>query len=180
MAKNTSVMMQASVVPQPLPPINLVRFKTQKPLLEAERTSRIHNLAFEGGGAKRSAISERCKCWKKKVSTHTIFSVLRAPVWEACLHCSQQLGVPLRTCWGKCLQILGQLSKNILEFALNMLEAVTRDFSRANQGLGERDRIVPIDTDYAGTTTFDLVQDDPGFMINSGRNHTKAFLSHHR
>jgi hypothetical protein len=31
-----------------------------------------------------------------------------------------------------------------------------------------------------GTTTFDLVQDDLDFMVNSGRNHTKAFLSHHR
>ncbi len=70
--------------------------------------------------------------------------------------------------------------KNMLEFALNMLEAVTRDLTRANQGLGDRDRIVPIDTDYVGTTTFDLAQDDLDFMVNSGRNHTKAFLSHHR
>jgi arachidonate 5-lipoxygenase len=70
--------------------------------------------------------------------------------------------------------------KNMLEFALNMLEAVTRDLTRANQGLGDRDRIVPIDTDYVGTTTFDLVQADLDFMVNSGRNHTKAFLSHHR
>jgi hypothetical protein len=68
----------------------------------------------------------------------------------------------------------------MLEFALNMLEAVTRDLTRANQGLGDRDRIVPIDTDYVGTTTFDLVQEDLDFMVNSGRNHTKAFLSHHR
>ena len=52
MAKNTSVMMQASVAPQPLPPIDSVRIKTQKPLPEAERTSKIHNLTFEGGGAK--------------------------------------------------------------------------------------------------------------------------------
>jgi hypothetical protein len=70
--------------------------------------------------------------------------------------------------------------KNMLEFALNMLEAVTRDLTRANQGLGDRDRIVPIDTDYVGTTTFDLVQADLDFMVNSGRNHTKSFLSHHR
>ena len=52
MAKNTSVMMQASVAPQPLPPIDSVRVKTHKPLPEAERTSKIHNLTFEGGGAK--------------------------------------------------------------------------------------------------------------------------------
>ena len=45
-------MMQASVAPQPLPPIDSVRIKTQKPLPEAERTSKIHNLTFEGGGAK--------------------------------------------------------------------------------------------------------------------------------
>ncbi len=70
--------------------------------------------------------------------------------------------------------------KNMLEFALNMLEAVTRDLTRANQGLGDRDRIVPIDTDYVGTTTFDLVQADLDFMVNSGRNHTKVFLNHHR
>jgi hypothetical protein len=49
MAKNTSVMMQASVAPQPLPPIDSVRIKTHKPLPEAERTSKIHNLTFEGG-----------------------------------------------------------------------------------------------------------------------------------
>ena len=45
-------MMQASVAPQPLPPIDSVRVKTHKPLPEAERTSNIHNLTFEGGGAK--------------------------------------------------------------------------------------------------------------------------------
>jgi hypothetical protein len=70
--------------------------------------------------------------------------------------------------------------KNMLEFALNMLEAVTRDLTRANQGLGDRDRTVPIDTDYIGTTTFDLVQDDLDFMVNSGRAHTKSCLDRHR
>jgi arachidonate 5-lipoxygenase len=70
--------------------------------------------------------------------------------------------------------------KNMLEFALNMLEAVTRDLTRANQGFGDRDRTVPIDTDYIGTTTFDLVQEDLDFMVNSGRAHTKSFLERHR
>ena len=70
--------------------------------------------------------------------------------------------------------------KNMLEFALNMLEAVTRDLTRANQGLGDRVRTVPIDTDYIGTTTFDLDQKDLDFMVASGRNHTKAYLDRHR
>ena len=68
----------------------------------------------------------------------------------------------------------------MLEFALNMLEAVTRDLTRANQGLGDRDRTVPIDTDYIGTTTFDLVQEDLDFMVNSGCAPTKPFLDRHR
>jgi len=70
--------------------------------------------------------------------------------------------------------------KNMVEFALNMLEAVTRDLTRANQGLGDRDRTAPINTDYVGTTTFALVQEDLDFLVATGRNNTRAFIDAHR
>jgi len=66
--------------------------------------------------------------------------------------------------------------KNMLEFALNMLEAVSRDLTRANHTSDDYDRTIPINTDYVGTTTFDLVQDDLTFLIDTGFAHTQAFL----
>jgi hypothetical protein len=66
--------------------------------------------------------------------------------------------------------------KNMLEFALNMLEAVSRDLTRANHTSDDYDRTIPINTDYVGTTTFDLVQEDLDFLISTGFAHTSAFL----
>lgn len=70
--------------------------------------------------------------------------------------------------------------KNILEFAMNMLEAVTRDLTRSNQTVDDRPRTIPINTDYVGTTTFNLEAADLKWMIETGRTHTKAFLDAHR
>ena len=70
--------------------------------------------------------------------------------------------------------------KNILEFAMNMLEAVTRDLTRSNQTVDDRPRTIPINTDYVGTTTFNLEAADLKWMIETGRAHTKAFLDAHR
>ncbi|MFM9225338.1 MAG: hypothetical protein ACKOQ1_01695 [Actinomycetota bacterium] len=70
--------------------------------------------------------------------------------------------------------------RNTLEFAMNMLEAVNRDLARSTQGLGDRDRTIPINTDYIGTTTFDLTQEDLNFMVATGRQHAKAFLDARR
>lgn len=67
--------------------------------------------------------------------------------------------------------------RNTVEFALNMLEAVNRDLARTAQGLGDRDRTVPINTDYVGTTTFDLEQPDLDFLVDTGRRHTLAVLT---
>ena len=66
--------------------------------------------------------------------------------------------------------------KNIVDFAMNMIEAVSRDLTRSNQTSDDRPRTIPISTDYIGTTTFNLVDADLQFMIESGRKHTKAFL----
>ena len=70
--------------------------------------------------------------------------------------------------------------RNIVEFALNMLEAVSRDLTRSNQTGDDRPRTVPINTDYVGTTTFNLEAADLKWMIETGRAHTKAFLDAHR
>ena len=66
--------------------------------------------------------------------------------------------------------------KTVLDFALNMLEAVSRDLTRANYQSIDRQRTVPINTDYVGTTTFDLEQADLEFLIETGRRHTQSFL----
>ena len=66
--------------------------------------------------------------------------------------------------------------KTVLDFALNMLEAVSRDLTRANYQSIDRQRTVPINTDYVGTTTFDLEQADLEFLIETGRRHTRSFL----
>jgi arachidonate 5-lipoxygenase len=70
--------------------------------------------------------------------------------------------------------------KNIVEFAMNLLEAVSRDLTRSNQTSEDRPRTIPINTDYVGTTTFNLVEADLKWMIESGRVHTKAFLDSKR
>jgi Ca2+-binding EF-hand superfamily protein len=70
--------------------------------------------------------------------------------------------------------------KNIVEFAMNLLEAVSRDLTRSNQTGEDRPRTIPISTDYVGTTTFNLNESDLKWMIESGRKHTKAFLDHNR
>ena len=57
---------------------------------------------------------------------------------------------------------------------------VSRDLTRSNQTSDDRPRTIPISTDYIGTTTFNLVDADLQFMIESGRKHTKAFLDAHR
>jgi hypothetical protein len=66
--------------------------------------------------------------------------------------------------------------KTVLDFALNMLEAVSRDLTRANYQTIDRVRTVPINTDYVGTTTFDLEQADLEFLIETGSRHTQSFL----
>lgn len=66
--------------------------------------------------------------------------------------------------------------RTVLDFALNMLEAVSRDLTRANFHSIDRDRTVPINTDYVGTTTFDLEREDLQFLIQTGRDHTRSFL----
>jgi arachidonate 5-lipoxygenase len=66
--------------------------------------------------------------------------------------------------------------RSAIDFALNMLEAVNRDLARSIQGVGDRDRTVPINTDYVGTTTFDLSTEDLDFLVEAGRRHTRAIL----
>ena len=79
-----------------------------------------------------------------------------------------------------CSSDLSRPPKNIVEFAMNLLEAVSRDLTRSNQTSEDRPRTIPINTDYVGTTTFNLVEADLKWMIESGRVHTKAFLDSKR
>jgi arachidonate 5-lipoxygenase len=44
----------------------------------------------------------------------------------------------------------------------------------------DRDRTVPIDTDYVATADFDLEADDRRFLLACGRRATEAFLRAHR
>lgn len=67
-------------------------------------------------------------------------------------------------------------TSSVLDFALNMLEAVNRDLTRANFRAEDRQRTVPINTDYIGTTTFDLVKDDFDFLVETGWRHAQGFI----
>jgi Ca2+-binding EF-hand superfamily protein len=67
--------------------------------------------------------------------------------------------------------------KTVVDFAMNLLEAVSRDLTRANQQPIDQRRTSPINTDYVGTTTFDLEKDDLDFLIETGRIHTQSFLN---
>lgn len=69
---------------------------------------------------------------------------------------------------------------SFVDFALNMLEAVNRDLTRANLRVQDRLRTAPINTDYVGTTTFDLVADDFDFLVETGRRHVRGFLDEYR
>lgn len=67
--------------------------------------------------------------------------------------------------------------KSAVEFAVNMLEAMTRDLTRANYDPADRARTIPINTDYVGTQTFDLQQADRDFLIETARRSTMAFFA---
>ena len=71
-------------------------------------------------------------------------------------------------------------TKSILDFALNMFEAVNRDLTRANFRAQDRQRTAPINTDYVGTTTFDLEKEDFNFLVETGRRHVQGFLDEYR
>ncbi|MEZ5116620.1 MAG: patatin-like phospholipase family protein [Candidatus Nanopelagicales bacterium] len=66
--------------------------------------------------------------------------------------------------------------KTLLEFAGNLLDAMSRDLTRANHTPDDRARTIPIATDYVGTQTFNLEPRDMEFLLESARRATKAFL----
>jgi arachidonate 5-lipoxygenase len=66
--------------------------------------------------------------------------------------------------------------RTLAGFAANLFDAVSRDLSRATLTPEERDRTVPICTDYITTRSFDLVAGDLAFLIESARRSTRAFL----
>ena len=65
---------------------------------------------------------------------------------------------------------------NLLFFAANLFDAVTRDLSRADSSPTDRMRTVPICTDYVTTRSFDLEAPDFEFLVESARRSTRAFL----
>jgi len=69
--------------------------------------------------------------------------------------------------------------RTLAGFAANLFDAVTRDLSRANYSPADRERTIPICTDYVTTQSFDLVAADYEFLVDSARRSTKAFLIEH-
>jgi arachidonate 5-lipoxygenase len=67
--------------------------------------------------------------------------------------------------------------RSTAEFALNLLEAVSRDLTRANHDADDRARTVGINTDYIGTQSFELEEGDYEFLLATGRLATRAFLN---
>lgn len=65
---------------------------------------------------------------------------------------------------------------SLVGFASNLFDAVSRDLSRATFTPSDRDRTVPICTDYVTTRSFDLVAADFEFLVESARRSTRAFL----
>lgn len=65
---------------------------------------------------------------------------------------------------------------SLLGFASNLLDAMSRDLTRANHAPGDRERTIPIGTDYVTTQTFDLASQDLEFLLDSARRATRAFL----
>lgn len=63
------------------------------------------------------------------------------------------------------------------DYAHNLLDAVSRELTRANHDPADRVRTVPINTDYVSTQSFGLVQADLDFLVESGRRATAAFLT---
>lgn len=93
------------------------------------------------------------------------------------IHFLEGLGIDVTT------QLVGfpaRHPKSTVDFALNMLEAVSRDLTRSNHNAADRLRTVPINTDYVGTTTFDLQPQDLEFLVATGYQHTKGFFEAHR
>ncbi|MEY2775412.1 MAG: hypothetical protein RL218_637 [Actinomycetota bacterium] len=93
------------------------------------------------------------------------------------IHFLEGLGIDVTT------QLVGfpaRHPKSTLDFALNMLEAVSRDLTRSNHNAADRLRTVPINTDYVGTTTFDLQPADLEFLVATGYRHTQGFVEAHR
>lgn len=88
----------------------------------------------------------------------------------------ETLGVDLTT---KLVGFPARPPRSLAGFAANLFDAVTRDLSRANYSPADRDRTVPICTDYVTTQSFDLVKADYEFLLDSARRSTKAFLLEH-
>jgi hypothetical protein len=85
----------------------------------------------------------------------------------------ESIGVDLTT------QLVGfpaRPPRTLLAFANNLMDAISRDLTRANFTSQDRVRTVPISTDYVTTQSFNLEARDLEFLVESARRSTRAFL----
>ncbi len=66
--------------------------------------------------------------------------------------------------------------KTFQEFLAALFTAILNEMNRAAMKESDRERTVVIDTDYVHVDSFDLVQADKEFLIQSGANATNEFL----
>jgi predicted acylesterase/phospholipase RssA len=62
-------------------------------------------------------------------------------------------------------------------FMASLLDTILTTSQRKDMLKEDRDRTVPINTDYIGTTDFQLTSADYEFMVESGARYTRAFLA---
>jgi predicted acylesterase/phospholipase RssA len=62
------------------------------------------------------------------------------------------------------------------DFMSNLLDTILATSQRKDMLREDRDRTVPINTDYIGTSDFRLMDADYDFLVESGARYTRAFL----
>jgi predicted acylesterase/phospholipase RssA len=65
------------------------------------------------------------------------------------------------------------------DFMSNLLDTILATSQRKDMVKEDRDRTVPINTDYIGTSNFSLMDADYDFLVESGARYTRAFLDAH-
>jgi predicted acylesterase/phospholipase RssA len=65
------------------------------------------------------------------------------------------------------------------DFMSNLLDTILATSQRKDMLREDRDRTVPINTDYIGTSDFKLMDADFDFLVETGARYTRAFLDAH-
>ena len=70
--------------------------------------------------------------------------------------------------------------RSMTNFMGTVFQTMVAHLRRLSLHPADRDRTVPIDTDYIGTADFELLEDDRLFLLETGRRATRAFLEARR